>query len=119
MGAWIAAGYEVSRNPLLSVDEVHERLSQDPPIRVLDVRTDQEWEEGHVCNAVHVMGGYVADRAGELTEGDAPLAVICSTGYRSTVAASVLARAGARRVANVAGGMTAWRQSGLPVCRES
>jgi hydroxyacylglutathione hydrolase len=44
--------------------------------------------------------------------------VVCQTGYRSTVAASVLERAGAADVRNVTGGMTAWQQAGLPVCTD-
>jgi hydroxyacylglutathione hydrolase len=118
MAAWIAAGHDVARIPLVSAEEIHDRLADDPALKVLDVRSDDEWGQGHVCGAVHVMGGQVPERARELAQGDPPLAVICSTGYRSTVAASVLARAGATRLINVAGGMTAWRESGLPICTE-
>jgi hydroxyacylglutathione hydrolase len=119
MAAWIAAGHEVARVPLVSAEEVHERLADDRALKVLDVRTDDEWKQGHVCGALHVMGGHVSERSEELVENDPPLAVMCSTGYRSTVAASVLARAGATRLINIAGGMNAWRQSGLPTCTES
>jgi hydroxyacylglutathione hydrolase len=44
--------------------------------------------------------------------------VICASGYRSTVAASVLARAGVTGVTNVIGGMQAWEAARLPVCRD-
>jgi len=118
MAAWIAAGHEVARIPLVSAEEVHDRLADEPALKVLDVRSDEEWNSGHVCGAVHVMGGYLPARAPDLASADAPFAVMCSTGYRSTVAASVLARAGATRLINVAGGMNAWRKSGLPVCDE-
>jgi hydroxyacylglutathione hydrolase len=118
MAAWIAAGHEVAHIPLVSAEEVHDRLADDPALKVLDVRSDEEWSQGHVCGALHVMGGYVPDRAAELVKDDRPLAVMCSSGYRSTVAASVLARAGGTRLINVAGGITAWRQSGLPVCTD-
>jgi len=49
--------------------------------------------------------------------GEGALAVICGGGYRSTVAASVLERAGFENVVNVTGGMSAWRAAGLPVTR--
>ena len=117
MAAWIAAGNDVARLPLVSAEEVHERLSGDRTLKVLDVRSDEEWADGHVCGAAHVMGGYVPERATELVKDDPELAVVCSTGYRSNVAASVLARAGATRLINVAGGMNAWRKSGLPECK--
>jgi hydroxyacylglutathione hydrolase len=116
MEAWLSEGHEVSRIPLLPVEELHDRLSRDSSMRVVDVRSDEEWSEGHICDALHLMAGFVPERAAQLGADDAPLAVICSTGYRSSVAASVLVRAGATRVVNVAGGMNAWRQSGLPVC---
>ena len=47
-----------------------------------------------------------------------PLAVVCQSGYRSTVVASVLARAGVTNVVHVTGGMGAWQQAGLPLARD-
>jgi hydroxyacylglutathione hydrolase len=116
LDAWIAAGYPVRRLRQASPAELLDDVSREPSIRVLDVRSDDEWEAGHVCGATHLMGGYLPDHARELARGGEPLAVVCQTGYRSTVAASVLERAGAADVRNVTGGMTAWQQAGLPVC---
>jgi hydroxyacylglutathione hydrolase len=45
---------------------------------------------------------------------DKPIAVVCGSGYRSSVAASVLRRAGFDHVTNVSGSMTAWDQAHLP-----
>jgi hydroxyacylglutathione hydrolase len=61
------------------------------------------------------MGGFLADHATELRETRDPIALVCGGGYRSTVAASVLERAGVSPVFNVTGGMTAWKAAGLPV----
>jgi hydroxyacylglutathione hydrolase len=118
LDAWTEAGYRVSRLRQASPAELLDELSRVPSMRVVDVRSDDEWEGGHVCGATHLMGGYLPDRARELAQGGGPLAVVCQTGYRSTVAASVLERAGAADVRNVTGGMTAWQQAGLPVCTE-
>jgi hydroxyacylglutathione hydrolase len=63
------------------------------------------------------MAGQVAERLDELPDRGRPLAVVCGTGYRSTVAASVLQRQGFDRVLHVAGGMTAWHKAGLPTVR--
>lgn len=117
MQAWAEAGYEVAHTPQESPADLQARMAR-VPITVVDVRSDEEWSNGHVCGAVHVMGGYMPEQAPALAARGEPLAVICGTGYRSTVAASVLQRAGAREVSNVTGGMTAWTQAGLPVCRE-
>jgi hydroxyacylglutathione hydrolase len=119
MQAWIEAGFPVSHTTQESPSEVHQRLSRTPGLRVLDVRSDDEWEDGHVCGATHLMGGYLPEQAPALAAAGGPLAVICATGYRSTVAASVLERAGARDLVNVTGGMTAWQHAGLPTCRDN
>ena len=54
------------------------------------------------------MAGELEKRLDEVPR-DGTLAVICGTGYRSTVASSILARAGRTNLLNVTGGMTAWR----------
>jgi hydroxyacylglutathione hydrolase len=84
---------------------------------VLDVRNDDEWATGHVCGAEHVMAGDLPPRAAELAP-RGRFAVMCAGGYRSTVAASVLERAGATGIVNTDGGLQAWQAEGLPVCRE-
>ena len=73
-------------------------------VTLLDVREDDEWEDGHVAGSVHVP--YHELRAGP--PGDLPrdtsLAVACSAGNRSSLAASLLRRAGLATVVHVADG---------------
>jgi hydroxyacylglutathione hydrolase len=114
MTAWSDAGYPESHTPQLSPPELQARLERGERFRIVDVRNDGEWAAGHIEGATHIMGGFLADRANELAGGD-PLAVVCASGYRSTVAASVLERAGIAPVYHVTGGMTAWKRAGLPV----
>jgi hydroxyacylglutathione hydrolase len=118
MPAWIAAGYRIAALKQESPAELLDMLSTDPRLQVVDVRTDDEWRRGHICGATHLMGGDVPERAPELARAGARLALVCQTGYRSTVAASVLARAGLQDVRSLTGGMNAWQQAGLPVCTE-
>jgi hydroxyacylglutathione hydrolase len=114
MTKWIAAGYPVTHTRQLTPPElVNERARS--PIHVLDVRSDDEWRLGHVAGARHILAGHVADRVQELPADSAPIAVMCGTGYRSTVVASVLERAGIKNVINVTGGMAAWMHAGLEV----
>jgi hydroxyacylglutathione hydrolase len=61
------------------------------------------------------MAGELAERLDEVPDDGRPLALVCASGYRSTVAASVLERAGRSDLINVTGGMSAWRQAGLPI----
>jgi hydroxyacylglutathione hydrolase len=115
MSAWESARLPVASTPQLSPTDLHDRLKRGEPFRVIDVRSGGEWHTGHIKDARHIMGGCLADRVDELRDGDTPIAVVCGQGYRSTVAASVLERAGIAPVFNVTGGMTAWEQAGLPV----
>lgn len=114
MQAWIEAGLPLAETPQVSPSELHELRAEGEGWSVLDVRTDAEWAAGHIEGAAHVMGGQLAERLDEVPADDRPLAVVCGGGYRSTVAASVLERAGRGRVWNVTGGMGAWKRAGLP-----
>ena len=85
---------------------------------MLDVRTDDEWRAGHLPGALHIMGGYLNERLGEVPR-DRPLVVMCGSGYRSTIAASVLERGGFTEITNLTGGMKAWTDAGLETTRDT
>ncbi len=85
-------------------------------VRLLDVRQPHEWRDGHVPGAVHIPGASLPERLGEIDR-DSQWIVTCSTGYRSTIAASLLRRAGVRRTANLLGGMSAWVAASLPLAQ--
>ena len=114
MNAWRQQGLPIATLPQVSIPELA-RARNEGSMDVLDVRADGEWSEGHIEGAVHVHGGMVEERLDEIPRNGRPLAVICGSGYRSTVAASVLKRAGFRDVRNVPGGMRAWKSARLPV----
>lgn len=97
----------------LSVHDLKRRLDQREKLTVLDVRTTAEWNAGHIDGAVQIHGGKLQERMHEVPR-DKPVAVICGSGYRASIAASFLQRNGYEDVANVVGGMTAWRAAGLP-----
>lgn len=113
--AWVRAGAPLAQLPQVSPAALFERLGADARLHVLDVRTRAEWESGHVPGARHLMAGELPERLDEVRALDGTVAVVCATGYRSSVAASVLERAGFTNLLNVTGGMNAWRQAGLPV----
>ncbi len=115
MAAWIGAGLPATHTAQLTPSELAARLRSGDEVQVIDVRTDSEWDEGHVPGATHIMGGYLATSLDQVQNSGRPVALICRSGHRSTVAASVLERAGYRNVLNVTGGMNAWRRAGLAV----
>ncbi len=100
------------QTPFWSAAETAERMSG-AAVTLLDVRGRAEWDAAHVPGSIHLPLGELARRVGEIPEG--PLVCLCETGSRSAVAASLLRALGRREVANLSGGILAWRGSGLPV----
>jgi hydroxyacylglutathione hydrolase len=83
---------------------------------VIDVRQASEYADGHVPGAWHIAAGSLLDRLDDLPR-DRPIVMMCASGYRSSVAASLLRRSGFRDVAWVASGLPAWEAQGRPVER--
>jgi hydroxyacylglutathione hydrolase len=114
--AWAEAGLPTEVGGALEVTELATRLDRggpDAPI-VIDVRQASEYEAGHVPGALSIGAGDLADRLDELPR-DRPIATICASGYRSSVAASMLQSAGFKRVHWVATGVPTWQATGYPV----
>ena len=114
LAAWRAADGEVEAGAAMSVQELALALEGGEPPLVLDVRQADEYATAHVPGALHLMAGDVPDRLAELPR-QRPIAAICASGYRASVAASLLRRAGFRQVAWVRGGVPDWQAAGLPV----
>jgi hydroxyacylglutathione hydrolase len=113
--AWLLAGKPVQSVPQIAVHQLLPELAKNGSApRVLDVRSAAEWEGGHIAGAMHIVAGDLPEHIGDVPA-DRPLAVVCGSGYRSSVAVSVLQQAGFEQVINVIGGMTAWEQAHLPI----
>jgi hydroxyacylglutathione hydrolase len=97
----------------LGVEELHFALKRGEAPRLLDVRTSGEFESQHIDGALHMPLPSVPRRLAELPK-DGPLAVICGSGYRSSIAASLLSNAGFIRIQNVMGGMGAYLETQPP-----
>ncbi len=112
MTAWRTATRPVASTPQITVRDLHQRLERGE-LHLLDVRQPAEWAAGHAPGATYITGAQLPDRLDEVPDGK-PLAVTCGSGYRSSVAASLLARQGRTDVLNVTGGMAAWNHAELP-----
>jgi hydroxyacylglutathione hydrolase len=77
---------------------------------VIDVRRPGEWQAGHIANAVHLPLNTLSQSAAAFPK-DQPVVIICASGYRSSIATSLLEQQGFSRVTNVVGGMAAWRSA--------
>ena len=111
MPAWVEAGMDFARTTQLSTGEVLRRAAE---TQVLDVRSDKEWAGGHIYDAIHIPLGELGTRMGELAD-DRETIVACGSGYRSSIAASLLQASGFRRISSMNGGMAAWDKQELPV----
>lgn len=112
MQAWRTSGESVEIIDELSVGTL-KRLMDDSAMTVLDVRQPAEWAEGHIPGARFITGAEIPERLNEVSTTE-PLAVVCGSGYRSAVIASFLRAHGHNDVRSVIGGMSAWRNAGLP-----
>ena len=90
-----------------------ERLATGAPLAV-DVRGPGERAQKYVEGSLSVPLNHLVERVKDLPK-DRPLLVYCAGGYRSSIAASILQKHGFDRVSEIAGGITAWETSGLPV----
>jgi hydroxyacylglutathione hydrolase len=114
--AWIESGGDVAAGGGLTVDELATQVTRggaDAPL-VIDVRQATEYAEGHVPGAWHLAAGSLPDRLDDLPR-NRPIATICGSGYRASVAASLLRQAGFTDVAWVETGVPAWRAQGHAV----
>jgi hydroxyacylglutathione hydrolase len=116
MLAWRTAGMPIDVLPQWTIWQLRRNLERDRNLMVLDVRQPAEWTAGHIAEALHISGAQITRRADEIPK-EPPVAVICGSGFRSSVAASVLKRRGHKEVFNVLGGMTGWQAEDLPVTR--
>lgn len=83
---------------------------------VVDVRTDKEYQQGHVMNALHIPLGMLDNRIAELQAYKAGAVImVCRSGARSGQAAGKLKKQGFADVHNLGGGMLAWERASLPV----
>jgi hydroxyacylglutathione hydrolase len=80
----------------------------------LDVRTPTEREAKSIAGSISVPLSQLLDRIGELPK-DRPLLVYCAGGYRSSIAASLLASRGFPSVSEMAGGIAGWETAHLPL----
>ena len=99
----------------ISVSEATNLINREDGV-VVDVRETGEWSTGHIPNARHIALGQLSGHISELEKvKEKPIIICCASGNRSSSACATLRKAGFQRVFNLAGGIGAWRDAGLPV----
>ncbi|MEP6769891.1 MAG: MBL fold metallo-hydrolase [Acidobacteriota bacterium] len=110
--AWKESGRRLAATGQTDVADLHRRVTGGEPIVVVDVRRPGEWASGAIPGARRISLHELSRRAAEV-DPNATVYAICAGGYRSSIATSLLERAGFDRVTNVAGGMAAWMHAGF------
>jgi hydroxyacylglutathione hydrolase len=91
---------------------LHEQLSSADPPLVLDVRTQNEWNESRIQGSLNVPLNQLEERIAEIPR-DQKLVVHCATGYRSSIASSILEKNNISDFADLVGGISAWESARL------
>jgi adenylyltransferase/sulfurtransferase len=106
-----------TRSEISEVDatQARELIEAEEPV-VVDVREQDEWDEGHIPGAVHIPRGHLESRIERAAPDRARRVLIyCSAGNRSAFAAKTLGELGYDDVVSLAGGFTDWKRNGFPV----
>jgi DMSO/TMAO reductase YedYZ molybdopterin-dependent catalytic subunit/glyoxylase-like metal-dependent hydrolase (beta-lactamase superfamily II)/rhodanese-related sulfurtransferase len=114
----------VARIERITAVTLSEQLAESDPPLVLDVRAEPEWHQTRIGGSLNIPLGQLLGRLDEVPV-ERAVVVHCESGYRSSIAASLLRRAGLERIADLVGGINAWQASGSngrssarPVVRE-
>ncbi len=119
MYAWAKEGLPTNHVPQLSAEELNKMMEKGKELLLIDVRAAGEFQARHIEGAVNIPAPDLRTRRKTLQKSK-PVALICSTGHRSSLAAALLKQGGIENVCNVAGGMTGYSAAGYseecPIC---
>src|SRR5436305_4315762 len=100
----------VARIERITAVTLAEQLAGSQPPLVVDVRAEPEWRQSRIGGSLNIPLGQLLGRLDELSS-ERALVVHCESGYRSSIGASLLQRAGLERIADLVGGINAWQAS--------
>lgn len=111
---WQHDDLKVVKSGVENVQQLYEKIISGYTLQILDVRRTREFESGHISNAINIPLAELMERWYELQE-DTLIAVVCASGYRSSIGQSILEHVGLTGVVNISGGTAAWKAAGYPV----
>jgi rhodanese-related sulfurtransferase len=102
-----------------NVAEVKRRVDAGEKLQLVDVREDNEWEQGHMPGAMHLGRGIIErDIETKVPRTDTKLILYCGGGFRSALVADNLQKMGYTNVESMDGGWKGWIAAGLPTVKE-
>ena len=111
MKNWDNAGFPIATVPQMNVHEVQAANGE---VQIFDVRTTDEWKGDHIPGAHHLFLPDLREKAAKFAK-TTPTAVYCDSGYRASLAASILKQEGYTDVRNIPGSWQAWKKAGFEV----
>ena len=108
-----------SRIREISPAETQRKLDRGDAFLLIDVREDNEWDNGRAKDARHLGKGIIErDIEDQVPDHNAEIVLYCGGGYRSALAADALQKMGYTRVLSMSGGYKEWVASGLPIVKD-
>jgi len=95
-----------------------EKITAEKSVVILDVRTPQEFADGHIKDAVNIdvkADSFKDEALRQLSDKNQMIAVYCRSGRRSVTAANILSEEGYKNIVNLKGGILVWQLSGKAV----
>jgi glyoxylase-like metal-dependent hydrolase (beta-lactamase superfamily II) len=118
LSTWDKSQLDITKIVQLSVSDLYSQLEEKTDLQLVDVRRPAEYKTGHTPKALNIQLANLEKELSKL-KAEKPTAIICASGYRSSIAASILARQGFNKLYNVVGGTSAWINAGYQTEQEA
>jgi rhodanese-related sulfurtransferase len=113
IGVWASQETKLPATLPLEISVAQAREKRAQGAFILDVRTIEEWEEGHIPASTLIPLDELPSRFSEVPE-DMEIVVVCRSGNRSQAGRDILLNAGYRQVSSMRGGLIEWEALGYP-----
>ncbi len=112
--AWTKSGHDTGETPQITIDQLKEKMADVKDLQIIDVRRKGEYDAGHVPNAKNIPLNELGKNLDKIDK-NRPTAIICASGYRSSISTYILKDSGMAYVYNTIGGTNAWRNAGYEI----
>ncbi len=109
--SWFKQGNSFETQNLMSVDKLKNVIEDERTLQLVDVRKPGEWKNGTIPGARTITLSELREKS-ELLDREKPVAVYCGSGFRASIAASILSMVGFQDVYTIAGSLLAWNARG-------
>jgi len=104
---------ETNNPALISVEDIHKKIEEGENLTIIDVRTEEEYNEGHIKDSALLTLDTLESKVEEVfPDKDAEMYVYCRSGGRSSMAQMTMERLGYTNTKNISGGILEWEEKG-------